>query len=184
MAKPFNLNNPRYRTFFVRRSICGVEFFETLLAGLSQPARSSTLIAFHISRKVLVTTAFHPESISGKQVGAAWFLSGSLGPGGAITDVPVNSTPFVVGRKANCSLCLAAPTVSGQHATISMQGEQLLITDLASTNGTYVRGEDGEVIRVHREEFQLEGKGVIGLGAAYDADATDAVRYDCAVSGA
>ncbi len=100
---------------------------------------------FHANRvsyfqESTVTTAFHPESISGKQGNAAWFLSGSLGPGGAVTDVPVNSTPFVVGRKTNCSLCLAAPTVSGQHATISMQGERLLITDLASTNGTYVNG--------------------------------------------
>ena len=82
---------------------------------------------FHANRvshfqESTVTTAFHPESISGKQGNAAWFLSGSLGPGGAVTDVPVNSTPFGVGRKTNCSLCLAAPTVSGQHATISMQG--------------------------------------------------------------
>ena len=87
-----------------------------------------------------MTTAFHPESISHNRADAAWFLSGSLGPGGAVTDVPVNPTPFVVGRKTDCSLCLAAPTVSGQHATISMEGERLLITDLASTNGTYVNG--------------------------------------------
>lgn len=87
-----------------------------------------------------MTTAFHPESISYNRSDAAWFLSGSLGPGGAVTDVPVNPTPFIVGRKTNCSLCLTAPTVSGQHATISMQGEQLLITDLSSTNGTYVNG--------------------------------------------
>ncbi|MAV36484.1 MAG: diguanylate phosphodiesterase [Planctomycetaceae bacterium] len=90
--------------------------------------------------KTVVTTALHSKIRSCPPDNADWFLSGSLGPGGAITDVPVHPTPFVVGRKPNCSLCLPAPTVSGEHARISLYDDRLLITDLNSTNGTYVNG--------------------------------------------
>lgn len=69
-----------------------------------------------------------------------WFLSGQPGPGEPLRHVPIHSSPFVIGRRADASLSLPCQTVSGRHAEIIEGQEGLLLRDLNSTNGTYVNG--------------------------------------------
>jgi len=47
----------------------------------------------------------------------------------------------VIGRVAECDLTLNSRKASRRHAEVRYEGEQVLIEDLGSTNGTFVNGE-------------------------------------------
>ena len=72
---------------------------------------------------------------------ARWFLSGQLVQGEASHDIAINQTPFRIGRRADLSLCLLWPGISKLHAEINLAGDQLIVSDLGSRNGTFVNGE-------------------------------------------
>lgn len=83
---------------------------------------------------------------------AAWVLKNS-GPnttehlGEELTtpsDLPLTAARMVVGRKASDSVSLeiAVPTVSGAHAMIEVTDAKVMVTDLSSTNGTFIDGEE------------------------------------------
>ena len=48
----------------------------------------------------------------------------------------IEAGPLTVGRRADCTLCLDDPRVSGLHCKIELNGEVGVVTDL-STNGTF-----------------------------------------------
>lgn len=52
----------------------------------------------------------------------------------------VHPLPFSVGRRPGCSMQLNFKTISGNHAELTAENNQLWVTDLGSTNGTYVNG--------------------------------------------
>src|SRR5437764_781399 len=70
-----------------------------------------------------------------------WFLSGQIADSDAVRNLPVHSSPFSVGRRQDQHLCLPVATVSGRHAKIVEENERLILTDLKSTNGTFVNGK-------------------------------------------
>lgn len=70
-----------------------------------------------------------------------WFLCGSVRPGEAIRHIPIDEEPFIIGRRPGVALSLQFRTVSGNHAQFRIEGNQLILQDLNSTNGTYVNGE-------------------------------------------
>lgn len=54
-------------------------------------------------------------------------------------DIKVSTFPFFIGKlKTNVDYCLKKDVVSRFHAKITMEGDGYFITDLNSTNGTYV----------------------------------------------
>ncbi len=59
-----------------------------------------------------------------------------------VADVPINTTPFLIGRKTGCHLRLLDTSVSREHCriTVGEKGE-ITVEDLASTNGTLVNNE-------------------------------------------
>jgi EAL domain-containing protein (putative c-di-GMP-specific phosphodiesterase class I) len=80
--------------------------------------------------------------------GDVWFLSGATQPGDSIRHLPIDESPYDVGRKAGVSLKIQFKTVSGKHASLWVEGGKLHLRDHNSTNGTYVNGEriTGQVI--------------------------------------
>jgi DNA-binding CsgD family transcriptional regulator len=62
-----------------------------------------------------------------------------------ITCILVRTVPAVgaltVGRSKRCDLVVAHPSVSRHHAELSVRGEFVRVTDLGSTNGTFVDEE-------------------------------------------
>ena len=78
-----------------------------------------------------------------------------------------------LGRRADCDVVIDEKTISGQHAQISRRAGLFYVTDLRSTNGTFlneqrVEGEvllrAGDVLRFDRRQFRYEGelpKGVL-----------------------
>src|SRR5262245_54845952 len=47
----------------------------------------------------------------------------------------------ILGRDRDVAVWLDSPTVSRHHARILISGDQVMLEDLASKNGTYMRGE-------------------------------------------
>lgn len=80
--------------------------------------------------------------------GDVWFLSGAIEPRDTLRHLPIDEPEFTIGRKAGSSLKLNFKTVSGRHAALAVTDGKLMLTDLDSTNGTYVNGEriEGEVM--------------------------------------
>ena len=98
-------------------------------------------------------------------VETGWYLSGCLAAGRPIEKFPINVESFVIGRRPGVSLTLPSARVSGRHAEILVIGENLLIRDLGSTNGTYVNRRrvtrptpvgEGDHIELADMEFRLE----------------------------
>ena len=98
-------------------------------------------------------------------VDTGWYLSGCVASGRPIERFPINVAAFVMGRRPGVSLTVPSPRVSGRHAEILVIGENLLIRDLGSTNGTYVNRRrvsrptpigEGDHIEIADVEFRLE----------------------------
>jgi predicted component of type VI protein secretion system len=87
----------------------------------------------------------------------AWALTIEKGPQSGLTYVlgPGNT---VVGRSGDCDIFLADVTVSREHARFSVDAGGLSMTDLASTNGTYVNGRRHEAGKLNEGDRLLIGK--------------------------
>lgn len=72
---------------------------------------------------------------------------------------PLHSLPVIIGRNPPADLILEGTTVSRRHCRLESRDGQLLLSDLASTNGTFVNGT-----RL-TEATPLEDGATIGVGA-------------------
>jgi pSer/pThr/pTyr-binding forkhead associated (FHA) protein len=102
------------------------------------------------------------------------FISGKYQGG----EFPIASEkPILVGRSSDLDMVLVEDMVSRKHARISMQGEQIWIEDLGSTNGTFVNGEKIKRTRLKEGDRVLIGTSILKLIAS-DAprDGLDAKR--------
>jgi len=83
----------------------------------------------------------------------------------------------IIGREVKCDICIRHMTVSRAHCVIRKAGQDWVVEDLGSTNGTYVNGE-----RV--AESVLHGEDLLGVGkvqfrvVAYADDYRDTVPLD------
>jgi DNA-binding CsgD family transcriptional regulator len=73
----------------------------------------------------------------GKTIRPVWYLQGTLENGDQWT-IPIDITPFVVGRSTDCNLKLLPSYISRKHAEILTRGSDLVIRDLRSKNGTFI----------------------------------------------
>ncbi len=56
------------------------------------------------------------------------------------TRVPLGPEPVVIGRSPECGIVLSDQNVSRRHAQVKRLGDQVIVTDMGSTNGTRVNG--------------------------------------------
>ena len=83
-----------------------------------------------------------------------WFLCGPTASGEAIQHTPIDEKPFIVGRRTGIAMKINFRTVSGNHASLWVENGILYISDLGSTNGTYVNGHKiQEVTQVGEEDL-------------------------------
>jgi pSer/pThr/pTyr-binding forkhead associated (FHA) protein len=70
---------------------------------------------------------------------------------------------ILVGQSPACAVRLADPAASRRHAALELAGGALRVTDLGSTNGTWVNGlriydavlQGGETVRVGNSELEV-----------------------------
>jgi pSer/pThr/pTyr-binding forkhead associated (FHA) protein len=94
----------------------------------------------------------------------------SAGMTGRTHDLKVEKT--TIGRVEDNTVHLAEPSVSSHHCEVLLRGDEVVVRDLNSTNGTFINGEKitesvlkpGEVLRLGQIEMRLEGDSVAGGG--------------------
>lgn len=72
---------------------------------------------------------------------------------------PGGKTEWTIGRNDVCDIVYSAPKVSRMHCRIEYLGSHFYLTDLGSTNGTYLNGR-----RIERKERLFAGD-IIGIGS-------------------
>ena len=96
---------------------------------------------------------------------AAWWLERIAADGSALA-VPVQAVPFGIGRDEDNGLVLVASGVSRRHATLALDpgSGQLVLSDLGSTNGSYVNRakvetscllDEGDIVHIGSAEFRI-----------------------------
>jgi pSer/pThr/pTyr-binding forkhead associated (FHA) protein len=81
-----------------------------------------------------------------------------------------------IGRLEDNAFQIPEPSVSSHHCEVQLRGQDIIVKDLDSTNGTYVDGEPvtetllkpGQVLRLGQVEIRLE-EGTSGSAAAIPA---------------
>ena len=86
---------------------------------------------------------------------------------------------FVIGRGVQSDLLCQTRLASRTHAIIEFRRGKFLLMD-QSSNGTFVKTDDGENIFLRRQELMLWGSGHIGLGEEVSKeDPDDVIHYVC-----
>jgi len=95
---------------------------------------------------------------------SGWYLEGFMGDGETTYRIPLHRFPALVGRQMDLPVCLRSHNVSRKHAEFTLEGGQLQLRDLGSTNGTFVNRSPvlagqaltaGDVVQFADVEFRL-----------------------------
>ncbi len=88
------------------------------------------------------------------------FISGKYQGG----EYPLGETgELVIGRSSDLDLVLIEDMVSRKHAKLTLEGGQITISDLGSTNGTFVNGEKVTRARLKEGDRVLIGTSILKL---------------------
>jgi class 3 adenylate cyclase len=83
---------------------------------------------------------------------------------------------LTIGRADDSDIVIKGDLVSRLHARIELERNKWVLVD-QSTNGTFVRSQDGKEAFVRRDSMPLQGAGLIGLGHLPEPTAQDAILY-------
>lgn len=83
---------------------------------------------------------------------------------------------LTLGRGSQCDLIINSSHASRAHAKIEFHRGKFVIID-QSTNGTFVKNEDGNEVYLRREVLPLMGNGVISLGVNMDQDNPHQIKF-------
>ena len=90
--------------------------------------------------------------------------------------VNADNDAMTMGRGLQSTFVVPSSKASRVHAKVEWRRGRFFLVD-QSTNGTYLRDANGRTAFVHRDELQIQGAGLIGLGQEVSADSSDAVKY-------
>lgn len=116
-----------------------------------------------VRRPTVVQAAISDEAIAAVQnVGNPDGTLRLVSPGSFPAEISVYSH-LTIGRNSDNDLCLTSDMVSGNHARLNISADQADISDLGSTNGTWVNGrrienqmvDHGDRIRFDQIEYEL-----------------------------
>jgi class 3 adenylate cyclase len=82
----------------------------------------------------------------------------------------------VLGRGEDCDLMIRNSLASRQHARIEYSFGKFLLTD-HSSNGTYIRFSDEQVIQLIHQQIVLHGAGTISLGQPFADAPSEVIEY-------
>lgn len=99
---------------------------------------------------------------------------------GQMTRIASNDNrTFVIGRGVQSDLLCQTRLASRSHASIEFRRGKFHLSD-QSSNGTFVKTDDGENIFLRRQELMLWGSGQIGLGEEVaNCSEQDIIRFVC-----
>ncbi|MBW2610090.1 MAG: adenylate/guanylate cyclase domain-containing protein [Deltaproteobacteria bacterium] len=91
-------------------------------------------------------------------------------------DVDQNRPSITLGRQSHNEVVVNDNRVSRSHASIEYRRGKFILID-KSTNGTYALIQGKKSINLRRDEAQLLGNGIIGLGREVTPDSPLAIHY-------
>ena len=80
------------------------------------------------------------------------------------------------GRSHEADISVDTDFASRQHARIEYRRGKYILSDL-STNGTFVRTNDGKEVYLRKEELLLQGRGIISLGEEIKLNTPYLIHY-------
>ena len=83
-----------------------------------------------------------------------------------------------LGRADDNDLVIKGNLISRIHARVEMRRGKFILID-QSTNGTFLQKASGEELFIRRDNTELTGSGIIGLGKLAAADSPLVIRYTC-----
>lgn len=90
--------------------------------------------------------------------------------------VPVTATSYIIGRGKDCDLIIEGDLISRYHSKIEHRRGKYIITD-QSTNGTFIKTQEGQEVFLRREELTLFGVGFISLGKKVDQEDGSIIQF-------
>lgn len=137
---------------------------QTLTAGEAHEWKPGRTVEFGSARLKLVSPegegAEEEIEVAQPVPAVAWLR-------GAGMEFPLKEGSTTIGRRSGNEIVIPDPYVSGNHATIMIEGDTASITDIGSANGTYINdarleaGEsatlsEGDTIRFARVDLRFE----------------------------
>ena len=122
---------------------------------------------------------------SAEQPDYSWILIAESGPLSGLSFGI--SKEVVMGRSLECDLAVVSPHVSRRHACLSLEGDQLFIADLGSSNGTVVNNhaiaqkqalQHDDELRFHDIVFKVSAVHSASRSAQQAADKTTFVKTE------
>ena len=95
---------------------------------------------------------------------------------GKSTEMTLEVHSVVIGRGEQSDIVINSPIASRTHCKIERRKRGFYLVD-NSTNGTSLRTENGDLVRVHREDRALVGKGKICMNVVFSEQPELIVEY-------
>ncbi|MBF0401644.1 MAG: FHA domain-containing protein [Magnetococcales bacterium] len=105
-------------------------------------------------------------------------VSGQISFNGKNVDINEANPVITIGRDKHNTFSVLDSMSSRVHAKVECRRGKIVLVD-QSTNGTFVVTSRKERAFVHRDEYILQGRGVIGLGREVNANDPLAVHFSC-----
>ena len=93
-----------------------------------------------------------------------------------IYTIDEHNSKLLLGRDDSCQIIVKSDFASRQHANIEFRFGKFILTD-HSSNGTFLRINDGVTSRLHREETPLRDRGTISLGQPDSDNSGSLIEY-------
>jgi serine phosphatase RsbU (regulator of sigma subunit) len=102
-----------------------------------------------------------------------------IGGAGLGRRMRLDAEPITIGRDPSCDMALASPDVSRRHCRLQLVAGEVFVTDLRSTNGTYVDGKriedstllpDGSILEIGQQVLKHERRSTREVKEAQELD--------------
>jgi len=127
------------------------------MTGADEKTDAATQLREKVGRPVQRTVSFAIQITSGPDAGTSFTIE------------PAHPSRVLVGQSPSCVVRVSDPMVSRRHLALELDGEALRLTDLESTNGTWVNGlqiyearlTGGETVQLGDSAFAVERIGQV-----------------------
>ena len=95
-----------------------------------------------------------------------------------IKEVRSDDDGILIGRSTNSDLLIPSELASRKHVRIVYRKGKFIVSD-HSTNGTFIKSQNGKEVYIHGEDYPLTGSGFISLGESTSLDNDHLIYFSC-----
>ena len=95
-----------------------------------------------------------------------------------IKEVRSDDDGILIGRGINSDILVPSELASRKHLRIVYRKGKFVVSD-HSTNGTFIKSQNGKEVYIHGEDYPLTGSGFISLGESTALDNDHLIYFSC-----